>query len=615
MADQIYDDYEVETLPDLYRPEGQESFTDFPGAPADLENESAAAAAALQQQIAAQQAFSQIPEDVLKFLVKFHQAVKDNDIPAMTAAYERGWNTLTQAHYSQSEWPSDDLIAPLVNNDPIFLALYRELYFRHVYARLRPNIDDRFHSYEASCELFNFLLNSDGPVSLELPAQWLWDVLDEFIYQFQSFGQWRGDTKGKSEEELGLLSEGSQVWSCYSVLNVLYSLIQKSKINEQLIAERDGASPEEIAEIAGEYGSKPLYRNLGYFSIICLLRVHVLLGDYTLALQVMDNIALTRKAEFTKVTACHVAVYYYVGFSQMALGRYPDASNTFVSILRYFNRMQQFHTRSYQYGQVSKMCDRMYALLAICTTLSPGPVDEGSGIMPLVREQLGDKLTEMSRGAEGLPIFSDLYLSSCPKFISANPPPYEDANAYEAYIADPPIDPPQRHLALFLEDVKAQLAVPSTRSLLKLYTSIDAAKLGTFLDIEEEEVLQQMMVLKQNSRTFKWSEGGLLEGTRTVTNNLDFFIDNGLIQVAETTESRRFATHFIRKAEAAQRVLESIRNSPLPALKTAAPAVAPTTATPSAPSQQQRSTPSSGGGKPRKGAWGSGGAGGTRVIV
>ena len=35
------------------------------------------------------------------------------------------------------------------------------------------------------------------------------------------------------------------------------------------------------SEIAGEYGSKPLYRNLGYFSLICLLRVHVLLGDPT----------------------------------------------------------------------------------------------------------------------------------------------------------------------------------------------------------------------------------------------------------------------------------------------------------------------------------------------
>lgn len=35
------------------------------------------------------------------------------------------------------------------------------------------------------------------------------------------------------------------------------------------------------SEIAGDYGSKPLYRNLGYFSLICLLRVHTLLGDPT----------------------------------------------------------------------------------------------------------------------------------------------------------------------------------------------------------------------------------------------------------------------------------------------------------------------------------------------
>lgn len=34
----------------------------------------------------------------------------------MTAAYERGWNQLTTAHYSQTEWPSEELIAPLVND-------------------------------------------------------------------------------------------------------------------------------------------------------------------------------------------------------------------------------------------------------------------------------------------------------------------------------------------------------------------------------------------------------------------------------------------------------------------------------------------------------------------
>jgi hypothetical protein len=51
------------------------------------------------------------------------------------------------------------------------------------------------------------------------------------------------------------------------------------------------------SEEVGEFGSKPLYRSLGYFSLIGLLRVHVLLGDYTLALKVMDNIELTPKVE------------------------------------------------------------------------------------------------------------------------------------------------------------------------------------------------------------------------------------------------------------------------------------------------------------------------------
>lgn len=49
------------------------------------------------------------------------------------------------------------------------------------------------------------------------------------------------------------------------------------------------------SEAAGEYGSRPLYKMLGYFSIIGLLRVHCLLGDYTLALKMMDNIELNKK--------------------------------------------------------------------------------------------------------------------------------------------------------------------------------------------------------------------------------------------------------------------------------------------------------------------------------
>ena len=49
------------------------------------------------------------------------------------------------------------------------------------------------------------------------------------------------------------------------------------------------------SEIVGEYGQRPLYRMLGYFSIVGLLRVHVHLGDFTLGLKVMESVELNQK--------------------------------------------------------------------------------------------------------------------------------------------------------------------------------------------------------------------------------------------------------------------------------------------------------------------------------
>ncbi|KIM76905.1 hypothetical protein PILCRDRAFT_825908 [Piloderma croceum F 1598] len=522
---------------------------------------------AMQQHMAQQAAFAQIPDVVKRFIVHFHQAVLDNNLAEITVAYESGWNRLTEKYYAKTEWPEAEIIAPLVNDDQIFLILYRELYYRHVYSRLQPNIDDRFHSYENSCELFNYLLNSDGPVPLDLPEQWLWDIIDEFIYQFQSFCVWRSKIKSKSDDELTMLADAGQVWSSYSVLNVLYSLIQKSKINENIVALQEGKSPEEIAEIVGEYGVRPLYRMLGYFSIIGLLRVHVLLGDFTLALKVMENVELNQKAPFTRVTACHVATYYYVGFCYIMLRRYPDAIRSFVTILNFILRMRQYHTRSYQYDQISKTADRMYALFAICNVLSPSRLDDN--ISNIVKERYSEQLSKMSsrNSEEAIPAFEELFLYACPKFMSANPPPYDDPAALSVLLAaEPQPDPARRHLGLFLADVKAQAPVPTLRSFLKLYTSLDAKKLANFLDADEESMVQQMMAMKVATRSVSrvGNETGLLEGTTISTSDLNFVINENMVHIAESTVGRRYAGWFIRNTEHAQRVYDGLRNSPLP---------------------------------------------------
>ncbi|KAA1477806.1 hypothetical protein DENSPDRAFT_845024 [Dentipellis sp. KUC8613] len=549
---------------------------------------------AVQQQMVQQAAFAQIPDVVKRFIVHFHNAVLEKNLAEITVAYESGWNKLTEKYYAKTEWPEAEIIAPLVNDDQLFLILYRELYYRHVYSRLQPNIDDRFHSYENSCELFNYLLNSEGPVPLELPEQWLWDIVDEFIYQFQSFCVWRAKVKTKSDEELAMLADGAQVWSAYSVLNVLYSLIQKSRINDYIVAQQEGKSEEEIAEIVGDYGERPLYRMLGYFSLVGLLRVHVLLGDFTLALKVMENVELNQKTPFTRVTACHVATYYYVGFCYIMLRRYPDAIRAFVSILNFILRMRQYHTRSYQYDQINKTADRMYALFAICNALSPSRLDDN--IANIVKDRYSEQIGKMSRGEEGLAAFEELFQYACPKFIAANAPPYEDAEQLAAYVDAQVGEPSVRHLALFLADVRAQAAAPTLRSFLKLYASLDAAKLAGFLDADEEEMVQQLMAAKAASRCVSrvGSEKGLLEGQMISTSDLDFVVDENMVHICESTVGRRFAGWFIRNTEHAQRVLDGLRAAPLPVPKKAASAPAPETPQPDA-----KPAPAA-----KKGAWG-----------
>ena len=167
----------------------------------------------------------------------------------------------------------------------------------------------------------------------------------------------------------------------------------------------------------------------------------------------------------------------------------------------------------------------MYALFSICNALSPSRLDDN--ILNIVKERFGEQVTKMSRGEEGIPAFEEQFTYACPKFVSANPPPYDDAEALAAYLEDTHIDPAQRHLKDFIADVKAQLPVPTLRSFLKLYTSLGTSKLAGFLDTDEEAMVQQLMVLKQASRSIGrvGNEKSLLEGSTVSNNDLDFVID------------------------------------------------------------------------------------------
>lgn len=69
---------------------------------------------------------------------------------------------------------------------------------------------------------------------MQLPNGWLWDMVDEFVYQFQSWQQYVGKLSTKSAEEVEALRSCERVWSVLSVLNYLQALVDHSGIVKEL---------------------------------------------------------------------------------------------------------------------------------------------------------------------------------------------------------------------------------------------------------------------------------------------------------------------------------------------------------------------------------------------
>uniref|UniRef100_A0A8K9XSZ5 Eukaryotic translation initiation factor 3 subunit L n=2 Tax=Oncorhynchus TaxID=8016 RepID=A0A8K9XSZ5_ONCMY len=457
-----------------------------------------------------QQTYHVIPEVIKNFLQYFHKTISDlidqkvyelqanrvssesieQKIYEIQDVYENSWNKLTDRFFKTSPWPEAEAIASLVGNDAVFLILYKELYYRHIYAKV----------------------------------------------SFQSFSQYRCKTAKKSEEEIEFLRNNPKIWNVHSVLNVLHSLVDKSNINRQLEVYTSGGDPESVA---GEYGRHSLYKMLGYFSLVGLLRLHSLLGDYYQAIKVLENIELNKKSMYSRVPECQITTYYYVGFAYLMMRRYQDAIRVFANILLYIQRTRNMFQRStYKYEMINKQNEQMHGLLAIALTMYPMRIDES--IHTQLREKYGDKMLRMQKG--DLQVFEELFSFACPKFLSPVVPNYD--NVHPNYHKEPF----QQQLKVFAEEVQQQAQLSTIRSFLKLYTTMPVAKLAGFLDMTEQEFRIQLLVFKHKMKNLVWTSGiSALDGEFQSASEVDFYIDKDMIHIADTKVARRYGDFFIRQ--------------------------------------------------------------------
>jgi translation initiation factor 3 subunit L len=447
-----------------------------------------------------------VPQTLTDFVFDLYDSVSLSQLTEEQGRlYNNVFRDLSQKYFASTPWPSPTAIAAECNGDPLFLAFYRELTHRHWHAVSRPSLRERMEGWDVYRELFDELLEGAEEDSISSQSKlfilpgWAFEILHEFVYQFQGFCQFRttlnasankhkllespsvegsddaapegeaGSTPAANKrgpphhvvENLALMREdfAQDVWSVDTVMYYLNRLVEI------------GTNPKCIV---------PAYQYFGIFASVALSRLECLLCDYPASLSALvpvsenttskvvkhDQETKTFKQVVDSVFPARLSLTYHAGISFLMLRRYKDATTTVGELCTYMHR--GFKTGQLRQmpnaDQLFKNYDRMIALLAISTHICPQTNLVDESISKTIREKHG---AQMSKEA-----YTELFVFCAPKFVSPAIPDFINSgfvdNAYKQQIYQ------------LEQELKDQSNFRALRSYLKLYTSIPTSKLTNF---------------------------------------------------------------------------------------------------------------------------------------
>ncbi|GMH52260.1 hypothetical protein TrLO_g7223 [Triparma laevis f. longispina] len=423
----------------------------------------------------------EIPSAVRDFVFDLHDACRRSQRPEeMKALYSGVFVELSAKHYTHKPWPSAEEMSSECESDELFLNFYSELTTRHLFNNLRPTLNDKINAWKTYSSLFDQMLTLKDDTKADafhvLP-EWAFELIHEYVYQFQGFCQFRTHLAQRTAEEKELLEANKDVWDVGTVMKHLHGLIGASGLK----TDPTGASAH----------GQSLYM-MGYFAALSLSRLECLLGDFHGSLDALSCMNINEKGElYWNIFAARVSLSYHAGVSYFALRRYRDAAKTFSDMCSAINKgvNSGYLKRLTGYEQFMKLNDKMLAFLAIISLIQPAIKIEDS-LSKVTNQMFGDKLAKVEGGDEG---FDEIFSFACPKFVSPVVPDYKSSEEPRNLSAIAY----SKQVRQCVDDIKSTSNLVRLRSYLKLYTSIDVAKLATFCEIEESAMANRVLALKK----------------------------------------------------------------------------------------------------------------------
>ncbi|AFZ79110.1 hypothetical protein BEWA_019550 [Theileria equi strain WA] len=509
-----------------------------------------------------------IEPEVVDFLIRLHDNLYRKNADAIKNLYEQDLNTITERFFKSSRWPSISDVAGFYSQSGRFhsliMALYSEIYYRHAFYLGEASFEDRVDSWNKYVRLLSYFIEecdnpdgSEGLDSLTIPASWVWDMLDEFVYQLQESCRWRsrlfsskGSASVESDEGSSSLQtkmeEAENIWSVPVALELLHKLANNPVFK---------AACQSTKEVSVD--STTLNYQLGYFASISLLRLHVLLGDYYTSLIMASNVDLSPKSLYWKIPACHVTLVYYLGFSFMMLRRYNDAIRILSQLLIFLTKQRSYLvSQSYQQGYMSKQTEKMYLIIILCHVTTKIKLDET--ILQTIKEQYANKFYQLQVDNEEA--FRDVFLKACPKFIDPSITMHKASDGTTSSINEPI----QRQVQIFLEEINKLRKVDEIYSYAKLYHNISLTKLASLMNIgDDKEVLRSYILCVKhlvrqfvsNSYSFYHADALQSFGDRD-----DLYIDQNVLHIKSKQHQKIYAEYFLQQINKCRQTLHNLQS-------------------------------------------------------
>lgn len=427
-----------------------------------------------------------LPKPIRDFVFDLHDSVRRSCImEEVQQLYEVKYKEITEQFFANTAWPEAKSIASEVRGDELFLALYREMTTRHITTKLKPQLIDHLNSWSNYKKLFE-LVGQTKDEDLCLTSQWIYDITQEFAYQFQGFCQFRSQSH-LNQQTITTLQANKDAWNLPEMLMILHRLIRAANLKST------------------NFDTNSVTQQFGYFAAIELARIECLLGDYTASLQAVAHLRLNDRNElFMSLPICHFNVMYHIGVSNMMLKRFNEALDVFSEIILYVLRVLKpgagSQLRQGVPAQLQRMVDKAMSLTAILMTIHPAYRMEDQ-VREAIETKFSEKIRRLQVGDRSSVV--ELFESSCPKFISPVVPDYAaNAAAIAAASGGPvatvqtPQDVFNQQSSVFINEIMQYVPFLQLRSYLSMYASIDLSKLSRFAEMSELDLICLLLSYK-----------------------------------------------------------------------------------------------------------------------